>query len=307
VRGVLFQGVTLTVARGMHIVVDVYAEPLAAVRSVLAGADEVLLSVAFVQQRGINLLAGQLAEADRGRLITTTVFGATTMQGLKTAQDRGLRVRVLNMSTGTFHPKLYLGRHEERIAAALGSANLTGGLVSNIEAVTVLSGHHSVPQLKRLWDLAESWWSHDDSVEWSPEKPHGVVAEVLDDALLTGIRAALANDMVVRTLSDGKPNWVREITPDGIWVETERSRAIDKPPQLVEAWMIQIAWEWLRRHGRLSNRFLLATDGLNVKRSSFVCALLARLPEVRVTRLRPIELTFSAVRDKRTQPRKPIA
>jgi hypothetical protein len=57
--------------------------------------------------------------------------------------------------------------------------------------------------------------------------------------------------------------------------------------------MIQVAWEWLLARGQLTNRFLLDTDGLNVKRSSFVCALLARLPGVRVVSTRPIELTFS--------------
>jgi hypothetical protein len=49
------------------------------------------------------------------------------------------------------------------------------------------------------------------------------------------------------------------------------------PYGLVEAWMIQIAWEWLTSHGSLTNRFLLGTDGPNVKRYSFVCALLAQL------------------------------
>ena len=48
--------------------------------------------------------------------------------------------------------------------------------------------------------------------------------------------------------------------------------------------MIQSAWEYLQAHGVLTNRFLLSTDGLNVKRSSFVCALLARLPGVSVAR-----------------------
>jgi hypothetical protein len=59
---------------------------------------------------------------------------------------------------------------------------------------------------------------------------------------------------------------------------------------MVPAWMIQIAWEWLTTHGTLTNRHLLADDGLNVKRSSFVCALLARLPGVGVASARPIEL-----------------
>ena len=39
------------------------------------------------------------------------------------------------------------------------------------------------------------------------------------------------------------------------------------PSQLVEAWMIQSAWDYLQARGVLTNRFLLSTDGLNVKRS----------------------------------------
>ena len=50
-------------------------------------------------------------------------------------------------------------------------------------------------------------------------------------------------------------------------------------------------------HGTLTNRHLLDKDGLNVKRSSFVCALLARLPGVEIsTARRPIEIALTAVR-----------
>ncbi len=56
--------------------------------------------------------------------------------------------------------------------------------------------------------------------------------------------------------------------------------------------MIELAWDWLVAHGTLTNRHLLATGGLNVKRSSLVCALLARLPGVRVVSTRPIELAL---------------
>ena len=100
---------------------------------------------------------------------------------------------------------------------------------------------------------------------------------------MTGLRAAfaaIAADPVVTTLADGRPNWVREVTPDGVWVETERSRQLGRPPQLVPAGMIQNAWEYLAAHGTLTNRRLLSADGLTVKRSSFVCALLATLPGV---------------------------
>jgi hypothetical protein len=58
--------------------------------------------------------------------------------------------------------------------------------------------------------------------------------------------------------------------------------------------MIQVAYDWLRARGTVTNRLLLDTDGLNVKRSSFVCALLALLPGVNVESTRPIALVMPA-------------
>jgi hypothetical protein len=115
-----------------------------------------------------------------------------------------------------------------------------------VEAVAVLHGSSTAPQLRSLVELAESWWDHDLAVDWSPQRVP-VPAEVLDPELLRRIEAALAVDPLVVTLGDRRPNWVREVTPDGAWVETLRSRAAGRPPQLVEAWMIQVAWDW-RRH-----------------------------------------------------------
>ena len=60
-----------------RIVVEPFARPLEAVRRVLDGADEALLGVAFVQQRGVNLIERQLATLCRGRLVCTTVFATT--------------------------------------------------------------------------------------------------------------------------------------------------------------------------------------------------------------------------------------
>jgi hypothetical protein len=202
-------------------------------------------------------------------------------------------VRVLNPARGTFHPKLYLARHGDQLAAALGSANLTSGLVANIEVIAVISGSTTLPELRRLWDLAESWWDHHDAVDWRADVI-AAPAEVLDPDLLRLIEASIAPNTEILTLADGKPNLITDITPDGLWVETERTRVAGRPPQLVEAWMIQVAWDRLIAHGSLTNRFLLSTDGLNVKRSSFVSALLSRLPGVEVSSERPIRLTFGA-------------
>jgi hypothetical protein len=247
--------------------IQTYADPLAAVRRVLDGADEALPGVAFVQQRGVNLLERQLRSVATGRLIATTVFGSTTSQGLDAARAGGFGVRVLNPAHGTFHPKLYLARHGDRLTAAVGSANLTSGLVANVEVVAVLCGSYSAPQLQSLWALAESWWHHDDAVDWSPDRI-SAAREVLEPALLGRIEAAVAIDTELPTLGDRKPNWIQEITSDGVWVETLRSRAAARPPQLVDAWMIQVAWDYLNAHGSLTNRHLLDKNGLNVKRSS---------------------------------------
>jgi hypothetical protein len=275
----------------MNVEVETFADPLAAVRGILDGAEEALLGVAFVQQRGVNLLAHQLAGIERARLVTTTVFGSTTEQGLQGAHGLGVAVRVLNPARGTFHAKLYLARRGDRLAAAVGSANLTSGLIANVETVTVLRGGADAPPLRELWHMAESWWAHEAAMSWQPAAVPAA-SETLEPPLLALIAAAIEADPVVLTLADGRPNRVTAVTPDGVWVQTERSRALGRPPQLVEAWMIQVAWDWLRAHGSLTNRFLLADDGLNVKRSSFVCALLARLPGVRVTARRPITLAL---------------
>ena len=272
--------------------VEPFRDPLDAVRRVLEDAEEALLGVAFVQRRGVSLIERQLRSVGSGRLVATTVFASTTAQGLEAATDAGFGVRVLNPSRGTFHPKLYLARRGEEITAAIGSANLTTGLVANVELITVLRGPRDAPELRYLAELGESWWSHREAVDWSPDRV-AAAREVLEPALLGQIEAAVAAHPVVATLTDRRSNWVRDVTPDGVWVETERSRRLGRPAQLVEAWMIQSAWEYLQAHGSLTNRHLLSTDGLNVKRSSFVCALLARLPGVHLSSARPITLSLT--------------
>jgi hypothetical protein len=162
-----------------ELALETYRDPLLAVRRVLAGADEALLGVAFVERRGVNLVERQLGAVGRTRLVATTVFGSTTEQGLNGARKLGVDVRVLNRRGGTFHPKVYLGRHGDQLAAAVGSANLTGGLIANVELVAVLAGPARDPQLRGLWELAESWWADPAAVMWTPETAPAV-REVLN-------------------------------------------------------------------------------------------------------------------------------
>ena len=274
--------------------VESVTAPLEAIRRVLDGADEALLGVAFVHQRGVNLLKHQLRPVVSVRLVATTVFGSTTADGLAAAHEQGARVRVLNPVRGTFHPKVYLARHGDRLAAAIGSPNLTSGLIANVESAVVLEGPRDAPPLRNLWERAESWWEHEDAMDWSPSRVIAP-AETLHRELLAMIADAVASDRVFMTLGRRpQPNTVHEVTADGVWVETLESVRKGRPPQHVPAWMIQLAWDWLQAHGRLTQKYLLGDDGLSVKRSAFVCALLARLPGVEIVSSSPIELALAA-------------
>lgn len=117
-----------------------------------------------------------------------------------------------------------------------------------------------------------------------------------DDALLDLIHAAVDVGDVITTLGRARPNKIAWINEDGVWVLTEKSDLDGTGPQLVPAWMITVAWQQLVQRGRLSQQELL--EELNVKRSAFVCALLAHFPDVEVesspsSSNQPVALVFS--------------
>lgn len=116
--------------------------------------------------------------------------------------------------------------------------------------------------------------------------------EGLSMVLLDRLRAVAPPGAVISTLANDQPNWIVDVSSDGVSIETERSRRMGSGPQLVPGWMIQRAWDHLAMHGSLTNRELLDAQGLNVKRSSAVCALLARLPDIEVAKRRPITLVL---------------
>ncbi len=72
-------------------------------------------------------------------------------------------------------------------------------------------------------------------------------------------------------------NRVVELTPVEVHVETERSRSRGGA-EPIPAWMFNLAWDRLRTFKTLTNSELL--NDLRVHRSSAVCAILARLPQV---------------------------
>lgn len=260
-------------------------------RTVLDEPDEAVLCSAFVRRAGVHLIEPQLtAVADRARLVATSVFGgASTRTALAAVAATEVRIRIANPARGTFHPKLYVGRSGRTTRALVGSANLTGGLVTNVETAVLLEGSSDEPVLRDAWDTARAYWSMDAAARWQPEAAEQP-DEVFSETLYTALRREVARDPTFLTLTRGRPNHVIEVARDGLWIRTDASEAKGRGAQLVPAWMLTLAWEYLLAHGRLTNRHLLASDGLNVKRSSAVCAVLARLPGVRVASRRPVTL-----------------
>lgn len=241
--------------------------------------------VAFATHAGMHLVGQQLARLrGRARVLVTTQFGTTTPGALARAQALGAEVRVLNPAGNrTYHPKLYLGRTRNRIAAVVGSSNVTGGLVSNIEAGVHLEGTTRDDALAEAWSRADAWWNDPLALPWLPgavAEPEPIADWGSDPALFDLVRREAAKDPVFETLGrDRRRNRVARFAPEGAYVETARSRARGAGTELVPSWMIALAWDTLRARGTLTNRYLL--DVLKVYRSSFVCALLARLPGVR--------------------------
>jgi HKD family nuclease len=270
---------------------------LHAVRGALADAHEAFLCVAFVQEKGIHLLEKELDEMrQRGaqaRLLVTTTFATTTGPALGMARRLGLEVRVLNPGSGsTFHPKLYLGRNGGRARAVIGSANLTGGLATNLEAAVALDGSPDDVPIASAWSWVESLWEDRRVETWLPATAADSAGETLVPALLAAIRQEWRRDPVFVTLG-ARParNLVVDVTESVVYVETERSRERTRGAEEIPAWMFNLAWDHLRTHRELSNRTLL--DELRVHRSSAVCAILARVPCVRVQQGRNITLKWT--------------
>lgn len=236
-----------------------------------------MLCVAFVSEKGVFLLKKELEVLQsRARILVTTTFGTTSTSALTMLQQMGNHVGYLNPSGGTYHPKLYISKDKEtRLKAVIGSSNLTGGLISNIELASTLYGTSHDQPLQKAWGWGEMLWEQRIIVEESLKG----APSVFDPLLLDMLNDAVEQDPVFMTLGPSpKANRVTDVTPYGLYIQTERSIKLGGVPQLVEAWMLELAWDYLRFHKTLSNTYLL--NELRVHRSSAVCAILARLPMV---------------------------
>ena len=268
------------------------------VRETLRGAERAQLCVAFVSMEGVQLLRPELKElGNRARLLVTTVFRTTSPEALDEAAALGVEVATLNPGgSRTYHPKLYVARRGEGLDAVIGSANMTGGLVGNVEIATRLSGTRRDSALLDAWDWADRVWTHPSVKPWVGGEAGAESQTQMELDLWRAIQGVFepssVRDRVVQTLGPSpKRNRITRVLRTGLYVETDRTRARGSGPQVVPAWMFNVAWTYLKAHGRLTNPHLLKV--LRVYRSTAVLATLAQLPGVRVASRKPITLEWT--------------
>lgn len=254
--------------------------PLGHIRSLLTDADDATLAVSYLRPAGIGLLRPQLATVATGRLLVAT-DRVTTADGITAARAARFDVRSHSPTRGSHHAKVWLVRHGDTRSALIGSGNCTGGMSVNDEAHVLLTGPDSQPQLDDLDRLLRTWW---DEGACDPEKaiPPDRTVDVVPMGLWAHLAAELGRDPVVHTAT-GRSNRVVAHDRTGFIVATAASDQKGTGGQRVPAWMVEVVWEHLLRHGTVTSAQAQAghgDGGLNVKRSAFVLGLLARHTDV---------------------------
>ena len=219
--------------------------------------------------------------SEDARMVVTTTFDQNNGSALAVAASLGANIRTLNPGSGSsYHPKVYLAHHGKKVHAVVGSANLTGGLATNLEVGVVMRGTMRDEPLRTLSDWAEKMWEDDRCAPWLAMAAEAAGDDELAPELFEAIDREVARDRVFLTLGRPAPNTITEVTRAEVLVMTEKSLKQTGQASSIPAWMFNIAWDYLQAKGELSNKTLLSH--LRVHRSSAVCAILARLPGIEV-------------------------
>lgn len=112
----------------------------------------IMISVAFVRESGINHIMAAIKPFNKKvDFIIGVRNGITSIQAIRNLLKNGFKPIVVDTasSSTTYHPKIFLSYSETRAKAIIGSANLTtGGLITNIEASTIIELNLEIPDEK---------------------------------------------------------------------------------------------------------------------------------------------------------------
>lgn len=148
--------------------IDNNVNHLSVIKSAIESASVISLCVSYVRTEGVNLILSNL-EGKKVELICSFDMNITQAQGIRRLLEKGVKVRIYNKSTGTFHPKVWIFEQNGERKVLITSANMTyGGLRSNIEAGILSSD-------KSIVTSATSFFS----AQWNAENAEDVTEEGL--------------------------------------------------------------------------------------------------------------------------------
>lgn len=150
-------------------------------------------------------------------MLTTTTFGTTSLEALTLAHELGVEIKILNPKNGTYHPKLYLSRTGNVSRALIGSANLSAGLISNVEVAVDLDPRQDRTTIQDSWKLGEELWTSSLAKPWTPASQ---VKLHSDESLkvMQIVHKHLQEGQTIDSVSHQKPNRVA-VTTDKVFTK----------------------------------------------------------------------------------------
>lgn len=126
----------------------------------LSEASEARFVVAYVKENGVDMILDGLKNKP-AKLLCSLDMGITQISGIQKLLENQVEVRVYKSSDGTFHPKTWLFKCNNKWRALVGSANLTrAAMVDNVEASVLLDDENitatSVIFFNYLWSAENS-------------------------------------------------------------------------------------------------------------------------------------------------------
>ena len=196
------------------------------------------VAVAYVKETGLDVLDSMKVKIDRG--IVGDAFAITQPKALRRLLNEGSSIRMAQVSTGTFHPKLYMVPYDDSLGAIVGSANLTGGgLEANEEASIALRGHNNEAPIPNLLEYFKGLWDANAVVlnqDWLDqyEKDYPFRRKEIDETTGAGVITDVSLKVAGRQIERAARHWVVITTPEnyriclssGLWGVNRQTRMI---------------------------------------------------------------------------------
>ncbi len=198
------------------------------------------IAVAYVKETGLEVLDSMRVKVDKG--IIGDAFAITQPSALERLLGGGSRIRMAQVTSGTFHPKLYMVPYDDSLGAIVGSANLTGGgLEANEEASIALRGRNDEAPIPSLLDYFGQLWNSSSVTldqDWLEQykRVYPVKSDRLEENEGAGIITDVSLEVAKRLIERASRHWFVITTPEnyricmasGLWGVNRQTRTIQE-------------------------------------------------------------------------------